>query len=95
MLPKCPKCNKKIEELRYYERVDNSLWFSVDENGEPNYEGGEIIYDGATDFDFCCPECSETLFTDEEKAIEFLKNKDELQELVKEKINKIKNGKRI
>jgi len=88
----CPKCNAEIDELRFYERVDNSMWFSIDKGGKANYEGGEIIYDGATDEEFCCPECSETLFTNEEKAVAFLQNKDKLQELVKEKIERIKNG---
>ena len=33
----------------------------------------DIIYDGRTDEEYCCPECSEFLFKTEDVAIEFLK----------------------
>ncbi|KKL12725.1 hypothetical protein LCGC14_2532850, partial [marine sediment metagenome] len=41
---------------------------------------------------FYCPECENELDFNEEQAHNFLKDKDELSELVAEKINKMKNG---
>ena len=69
-MPKCPKCKKEIEQLRNYCQGENvySLWL----------EGNDIQYDlkdfiGRNENEYCCPECHEVIFTDEEEAIKFLK----------------------
>ena len=85
-MPICQKCKEEIEHLNNYVSGENLYIFDGD-----NYnQEGDFIDDNKTN-DFECPECSEVLFTDEEKATNFLQNKDELTELVKEKI---KNGKK-
>ena len=66
----CPKCKKEIQQLSYNSKVAVTQDFSV-------YEGrGEYSvmddYGEHSDEVYKCPECYETLFTDEDKAIEFL-----------------------
>ena len=61
------------------------------------YEDGKLDFDGdlneiAEINEWRCPECEEALFYGEDEARKFLSNKDELQELVAEKIEKIKKG---
>ena len=88
-MPKCPKCKKEIECLDNYQSGENHyrVWL----NGEDtDYDLKEFQEDNQVN-DYECPECGEVLFTDEDKAVKFLKNKDELTELVKEKMEKIKN----
>lgn len=82
----CPKCKEEIDHLN----------FSADVETFGNYDG----YDWNTrengewkDEKLYCPKCDELLFTDEEKATSFLQNKDELSELVKEKIENVKKKK--
>lgn len=81
----CPKCKEEIESLKNY--VSGEELYIFDGN---NYEqDGDFQPDNKVN-DFECPECNDVLFTDEEKATNFLQNTDELTELVKEKINKNK-----
>ncbi len=84
----CPKCKQKIESLNNYESGEMKSYLNEDGGWEEDCFQG----DGKTN-DFECPECSEVLFKDEEKAIAFLKNKDELQEIMAEKLNQIKEKK--
>ena len=72
---KCPKCKKEIDELKHWEKIDSLSWCRV-ENGELDYYGQEQVYDNAIDLEWCCPECLETLFTDEKKAIKFLQGEE-------------------
>ncbi len=81
----CPKCKKEIDYLNNYTSGENKYNFDGD-----NYnQDGDFQPDYKVN-DFECPECSEILFTDEVKAIAFLKNEDELQSIIKEKIKQIK-----
>ncbi len=87
-MPICPKCFGKIDSLHNYASGERKTRVSIFD-GEEEYEEEEFQADGKVD-DYECPNCSEVLFKDEEKAIAFLKNKDELQEIMAEKLNKIK-----
>jgi len=91
-MPICPKCNKEIEKLINFTSGENryNVWLL---NNEPYYQLDTFI--GYVKIDeFECPECLEVLFTDETKAVEFLKGYDELQTIVSEKLNKIKEEKK-
>ena len=81
----CPKCKKVINELEQVRTgVEKSRFFIKGHFGD--YDSESFNSDG--DYhEWICYECGETLFGDWEEATEFLKNKDELQELVAEKIN--------
>jgi hypothetical protein len=76
-MPKCPKCNKEIECLKYYQSGEEYSRFSF-VNGDENWEDTEFEPDGKTT-DYECPECSEILFHSTEDAINFLKGTDEVQ----------------
>ena len=89
-MPICPNCKAKIKELLAYSEVVNT--FELDKNGEPYFYGNDQI-EGYTGFE--CPECHERIFDTENEAIEFLKNKDELQEIMVEKLEQIKENKKI
>ena len=67
MSNKCPKCGKEITYLKHYQTCEVGWDF----DGE-DYNNQDFI-DG-TDPEYTCPECDQTLFTNEEDAIEFLKN---------------------
>ena len=67
----CPKCNKKIDSLLYFSKVEVSQDFDLD-NGEPNYGSMEDFGDH-TDDHYACPECFETICTEEEDAVQFMK----------------------
>lgn len=85
-MPICPKCKKIInylEEVRTgYERSkmfvneDKSIWWEDEE-----FSGDDNV------LEFYCPECNEELDFTEEEAHNFLRNKDEVAEMVAEKIN--------
>lgn len=87
----CKFCGKIINELELVRTgVEKARFFIKD--GFYDYEGGTFDSDG--DFlEFRCMECNELLFENYEEAEAFLKEKDELQELVAEKLNKIKTKK--
>ena len=72
-MSKCPKCKEDIEELRYDSKVDVSQDFIIGHNDYPEYSSMDD-YGDHFDEKYVCPECNKTLFTDEDKAIEFLKN---------------------
>lgn len=67
---KCTKCGKEIDHVCNWQSGENC--YALDEKGEYEFEGFQT--DGQVN-KFCCPECEETLFTDESKAIMFLKGK--------------------
>ena len=90
----CPKCKKEIDSLNNFQsgEAHYHLWIN---GNSPHYEEKEFQPDNKVN-DYECPECSEVLFTDEDKAIAFLKGGDELQSIVEEKIKliKMKGGKK-
>jgi DNA-directed RNA polymerase subunit RPC12/RpoP len=89
-MPRCPNCNALISNLLTYSEVVNS--FELDKNNEPFCYGNEQI-EGYTGFE--CPKCNERIFDTESEAVEFLKDNDELQEMMKEKLEQIKERKKI
>ena len=90
MCPICPKCKEIIEYLSYSSCNYRGGTISIDEKGFEEYEEDGNLDLINQDITFNCPECNEELFTDDDEAISFLKEVDELQELVVEKINKTK-----
>ena len=93
-MPICPKCKKEIEELIYIESGYKvyTCYYSDLMKGlkydEEEYEADDVV------MEYKCPECNEVLFTDCEKALEFLKYNDELSRLISNKLKKVeKNGK--
>ncbi len=87
----CPKCKQKVESLNNYSSGERKTRVSIFD-GEEEYEEEEFQANGKVN-DYECPECSEVLFKDEEEAIAFLKNKDELQEIMAEKLKQIEEKK--
>ena len=69
-MSKCPKCGEEIDYLNNWE--SGEMEYRLRPDGA--YEGMEFCSDNKSN-DFECPECSEVLFTDEKKAIAFLKEK--------------------
>ena len=69
---RCPKCNKEIDWLKNYQSGEMYYMFSVESNGMGDYDGQEFQPDDKGN-DYECPHCAETLFTDEDKALKFLK----------------------
>jgi transcription initiation factor IIE alpha subunit len=65
----CPKCGVEIHQLNNFQSMESK--YSLDEKGD--YEFRESFDAGNTN-DYECPECSEVLFTDEDKALEFLQS---------------------
>lgn len=72
-MAKCPKCGEELKFLRNYSKAEEVFIFTVDEGGKPDYEHLDVI--PGSDNDWECPECKKVLFTDEEKATEFLKGR--------------------
>ena len=87
-MPICPNCKKIINELEMVRTGVEKARFYIE--GEfYDYEGETFDSDG--DFlEFKCFECGETLFDDYDEAEQFLKDKDEVAEMVKEKLKQIK-----
>lgn len=86
----CPKCKEKIECLNYSRSGCDNGELSIDKDGFEEYNedsNSDLI---EPELIFSCPECNEELDFSEDEAIKFLKEKDEFQELIKEKINKMK-----
>ena len=88
----CPKCHKIIERLEQVRTGVEKSNFFIDVGGLATCDGENFESDG--DFlEYRCWECSEVLFEDWDEAEEFLKNKDELQEIVAEKISQNEKNK--
>lgn len=72
-MPKCPKCGKEIDNLREWDKVWRGFGFSLNDNGEVQYDPLDNYVECGNEIEWECPECSATLFYTEERAIEFLK----------------------
>ena len=83
-MPICPKCKAEIDFLHSYNESKSTM--EVGKDGKVYYEP---LYEIDNPTSFECPECCEELFKWEGQAEEFLKNEDELQQIVKEKIEMI------
>lgn len=67
----CPKCKKEISTLSYNSMVAVTQIFSV-EDEKCDYSAMDD-YGNHTDEKYKCPECYETLFTENEDAEKFLR----------------------
>ncbi len=86
----CPKCKEKIDSLRQVSTgtEECEMFFNKKENWI-DWKNEEFKSDGIVRI-FYCPKCNEELDLNDEEAEEMLKERDELKELVVEKLNKIK-----
>ena len=89
-MTKCPKCKEEIENLNFSKTKEIS--------GSVVFDGNDIefieefdIYEEQKPHTYRCPECNEILFENDEEAEEFLRDDDELQEIVKEKLKLIED----
>lgn len=62
----CPKCNKKIDYLMHFSKVEACQ----DYNGGDDY--GPMDFGNHTDDKYECPHCSKVLFEDDEDAKKFM-----------------------
>ena len=68
--PRCPKCNSEITWLRNYQ--SGKIYYMFDPENSSIYEENEFQADSKVNY-YNCPQCAEILFTDEEKALKFLR----------------------
>ncbi len=90
-MPLCKFCKKEIDCLFWdrYPHQEGTLNLNPDGTTEIDEEFN--IYDMQdTPYIYSCPNCRKELTRDDEEANEILKDKDELKEIVEEKLNKIK-----
>jgi len=86
----CKNCGKVINYLRQVSSgIEKCDIFYNKKEKLIDWKNEEFESDGIVRI-FYCPECNEELDFDEQQAEEFLKEEDELQQIVAEKINKIK-----
>jgi len=79
-MPVCPKCGEEIDYLINVCEKTVCFEFTVNKNGFPEYSlDGET--DNYAEGTYECPECYETLFSNEDDAKEFLTQKVEQQSL--------------
>lgn len=67
-MSKCPECKADIKYLDNYQ--SGKTGYKMDAEGDYDFVGFEPDCE-VNDWD--CPECTKTLFTDEQEAIDFLK----------------------
>ncbi len=93
MCPICPKCLKKIEYLRQVSSgIEKCDIFFNEKEGWVDWRNEEFESDGIVRI-FYCPECNEELDLNDEEAEQFLEEKDELKEIVAEKMKQINDKK--
>jgi len=72
MKVRCPKCNNELTYLNVWSEVFASWKFTVDDDGNEEYDDMEIT--GSEDINhFRCPHCSHDFEFDEDEAVDFLK----------------------
>lgn len=77
----CPECGEEIAWLKVYEKGYETSSFDGSDYSDYEFEpSGEGI-------EYSCPECSETLFTDTDRAILFLRGEHARSELTNSKID--------
>jgi uncharacterized protein with PIN domain len=70
----CPECNEEIDSLRNIQTGTMEYRLKLDVQGDIQYETCEFELDAGVNVnEYWCPECEAVLFTDESKAIDFLK----------------------
>ncbi len=84
---KCPKCKEEINRIKIILTKVKTAYY--DKKG--NFDEDEYSYPTEEDEKWVCPECDFKLdVEDETEADEFLREKDELTEIVEEKLKQIK-----
>lgn len=76
-MAKCPKCKKEIEALTNIQSGWNRYILHLVKSGKncfPDYDFKEFETDNNVN-EYYCPRCDELLFTNEDKAINFLKGR--------------------
>lgn len=66
----CPKCKEKIENLSYNSKVSVTQIFSIEEKIASYSSMGD--YGDHSEEEYKCPECYETIATNEKDAFKFL-----------------------
>lgn len=69
----CPKCNKEIDELIYYSKVEVSQNCRLDNKGNMEYDAFDDPGEHS-DEEYACPYCNEALAGTEVNAIKILKS---------------------
>ena len=67
----CPKCKRGINYLTSITTGTLVQYLSLDTQGDAQFESGE--FESNEIIKYCCPDCEEVLFTNEEEVIAFLK----------------------
>ena len=70
-MPKCPNCSSEINFLKCYTDAEQLYHFRAGYE----YETKDVIL-GDDQGEYECPECSTTLFRDDERANNFLEGKE-------------------
>ena len=93
-MPICPKCKENVEFLKQVDSgIEKCHIFFNKKKDYLDWEQEEFESDGIVRL-FYCPECNEELDFDEQQAEEFLREKDELKEIVTEKLKQIEDRKK-
>ena len=71
IMQKCPICGEGIDYLNFFTKEEVMAVFGYNEEFN-NWDNIGIAEGAKTNF--CCPECAEILFNNEEEAKEFLKS---------------------
>ncbi len=91
----CPKCKAKIDSLRQVTTgIEKCDIFFNEKEGWIDWKNEKFESDGIIRI-FYCPECDEELNLDDEEAEQFLLEKDELKEIIVEKIKQIEDDKKL
>ena len=71
-MPKCPKCKQHINQLSLTSTDGGAMY--LDEEGKIHTDWNSEVYGDELEDNFAsCPECGKKLFTDFQKAVDFLK----------------------
>jgi len=69
-MPRCPHCGAEIYYLYNYCSEERKYRFEI-VDGKPDWDN--VDYPTERTNDYCCPECLETITTDDEEAEKFLR----------------------
>ena len=87
---KCPKCKEEISRIKILLTRITTIYYDT----KGGLDEDEYAYPTDEEEKWVCPECDYDLgITDETEADKFLEGKDELTEIVEEKMKQIKNEK--
>jgi predicted RNA-binding Zn-ribbon protein involved in translation (DUF1610 family) len=91
-MPICPKCGKDINTLLLHAKQTQTFIVSLEEDGKLGYLWTDASW-GFENEEYACPECGETLFTNDIDATDFLMGNDiDVMEFFMEKKRKKLEG---